>query len=43
MKTVSHLWLSSTIEADAGIWRDQNKNGKTKSIFKIKRNIYYWT
>jgi len=42
IKTVSHL-LSIAIEADPGIWGDQNKNGKAKSIFKFERNIYYWT
>jgi hypothetical protein len=37
-KIASHYFLSTVIRADAVMWGDQNKEGKTKSIFKIKRN-----
>jgi hypothetical protein len=37
MEDIFHYWLSSTILANAVTWKDQNKDGKTNKIFKIKR------
>jgi hypothetical protein len=42
-KNIIHYWLSSVIKPDVMIWRDQIKDGKTNSIFKIKTNRSYWT
>jgi len=39
---ISHDWLSCIIQVDIMIWGHQNKDGKTNSIFKIKRNRPYW-
>jgi hypothetical protein len=39
---VCHHWPSIAIRVDAVIWGDQNRDGKTKGILKIKRNIPYW-
>jgi len=37
-------WLSHTNCKDTMIWGDQNKDGKTKKIFKINLNLncYYY-
>jgi hypothetical protein len=37
-KIVSHYWFSSNIWADAVILEDQNEDGKTNAIFRIKDN-----
>jgi hypothetical protein len=37
-KIVYNYWLSSTIRVEDVKWGDQNEDGKTKSIFRVKWN-----
>jgi hypothetical protein len=34
-RIVSHCWLSNNIRKNAVHWRDQNEDGKARSIFKV--------
>ena len=40
---VLHCWCSSVIRRDALVWADQDKDAKTKNIYKVKIQRCHWT
>ena len=39
---VWHCWCSSVIGTDAVVWANQNKDAKTKNIYKVKTERCHW-